>query len=147
MASGLFLGGPSSPKPVPFLGAQSTRLAEDYCFTLFRSYATEESFIGSSQQPFFSYLSVYTELGITAIVALVVFVMKLLRRVQRAARDRPQVRVQALVVTSGSIFLLLLGLQENYWEMPQAILVGVLLLKVVYANVMYPEADEVTGTS
>jgi hypothetical protein len=43
----------------------------------------------------------------------------------------------AISVGTGSVFLLLLGFQENYWEVSQAIFVGCMLLKVLYANVVY----------
>ena len=29
-----------------------------------------------------------------------------------------------------------LGLEENYWEVPQAVLVGLMLIKLLYANLM-----------
>ena len=29
-----------------------------------------------------------------------------------------------------------LGLQENYWEVPQAVLIGLMLIKLLYANLM-----------
>jgi hypothetical protein len=51
----------------------------------------------------------------------------------------------AVAAGAGLIFLLLLGLQENYWEVPQAIFVGVLLNQVMLANLLHgsPPFDEV----
>ena len=41
------------------------------------------------------------------------------------------------VLVAGILFLALIGLQETYWEVPQAILIGLLLLKAMYARLMY----------
>lgn len=141
IGSGLFLGGLANPKSAPFLDPKATVLAERYCFSLLRAYAEHADFIGSSQQPFFSVLSVYTELGFVGIGLLLLAVARLIRRLQRCAKANPDQRPQALALSCGIVFLLLLGLQENYWEMPQAILVGLLLLKVLYANIVTAATD------
>jgi hypothetical protein len=137
IASGLYLGGPDAPKSVPFLTPQSTSLASEYCFTVLMSYADKGDVVGSSQQPFFSFLSVYTELGALGVLAVFWWFFRFVRRVLKRARVHPESRTSVLLLCTGVIFLLLLGVQDNYWESPQAILVGVLLLKVMYANIMY----------
>ncbi len=141
IGSGLFLGGLASPKAAPFLEPTATVLAERYCFSLLRGYSEHADFIGSSQQPFFSVLSVYTELGVIGVGLLLLAVARLIRRVQRCAKATPEHRPQALALCCGIVFLVLLGLQENYWEMPQAILVGLLLFKVIYANIVTAVVD------
>lgn len=134
IGSGLFLGGLANPKAAPFLEPQATILAERYCFSLLRAYSENADYIGSSQQPFFSLLSVYTELGFLGLGLVLLAVLRLVRRIRARIRVRPDLRPQGVALTCGILFLLLLGLQENYWEMPQAVLVGLLLLKSLYAN-------------
>lgn len=142
MVSGFYLGGPDAQKSIPFIPAQATRLTDNYCLSLILAFADEQERIGSTQQPFFSFLSVYMEIGLPALVLLLTAIAKLLRRVAQCARVRPELRLQALLFSSGTIFIVLLGLQDNYWEMPQALLVGMLLLKVLYANIVYEPVDE-----
>jgi O-antigen ligase len=101
------------------------------------AFADENDHIGSTQQPFSSFMSVYTELGFLGLACVLIAVMRILRRVQRAARNDEQQRLPALLFTAGVTFLVLLGLQENYWEAPQAIFIGLLLLKVLYANIVH----------
>lgn len=136
IASGLYLGGPDNPKGVPLLDPQATQLAQRYCFSLMASYADKIEWIGSSQQPFFSVLSIYTELGLVGLAVIGYFVVRLLITLRRRVRSRPDVRPLVLSLVASTLFVVLLGLQENYWEMPQAILVGVLMMKVIYANAM-----------
>jgi hypothetical protein len=141
IASGLYLGGPDTPKAVPLLTPQATRLAADYCFSLLYTVADAGGVVGSSQQPFFSVLSVYTELGLAGLIAILITVVRLVRQLQRHARQRPEVRFHALLLCAAILFLSLLGLQENYWEAPQAIFVGLLLFKVLHGNVVHVPAD------
>lgn len=137
--SGVYFGGPDNPKSLPFVAAQSTRLTSDYCIDLMvtASGLDPDGQIGSSQQPFFSWLSVYTELGVAGVLGILLTVGGVLIRVRRAVRTRPKMRLLALFLIAGSVLLFLLGWQENYWETPQAIFVGLLLLKIMYANVVH----------
>lgn len=137
--SGLFLGGPDTPKTLPFLSPQATHLTQDYCLLLMVTASENDPLgqIGSSQQPFFSLLSIYTELGLAGLIAVMWSVARVLLRVRRRVREAPSVQLEALVLCAGVLLIGLLGWQENYWETPQAILVGLLLLKVLYANIMY----------
>jgi hypothetical protein len=43
----------------------------------------------------------------------------------------------AAATGTGIVLLALLGVQENYWETPQAILIGAILLKAMYAQLVY----------
>jgi len=140
IGSGLFLGGLVSPQAPPFLEPKSTLLAESYCFTLLRAYSANADYIGSSQQPFFSFLSIYTELGLFGLGMLVVVAVRILRRIRVMSRKHPEDRPIALALAVGVVLVLLLGLQENYWEMPQALLVGLLVFKVAYANLAHAPA-------
>jgi len=135
------LGGAETPKGLPLMSAQTTRLAWGYCFSLVRTmYDRPGTSDGSTQQPFFSWLSVYTELGIIGVIVVIGAAMRVIRRVQRRVRAHPHLRTQAIPFCGAVVLLLLLGLQENYWELPQGIFVGLLLLKVLYANIVYAEA-------
>lgn len=144
IASGLYLGGPDTPKVVPLMTPQVTYLALEYCISLLLAFIDSEA-VGSTQQPFSSFMSVYTELGLVGLVLILWTVLRIVRRVQTTLRVHPQRRPQAVAFCTGVFFLLLLGFQENYWEAPQAILVGLLLLKALYATLVHGADDhEVT---
>ena len=143
--SGVYLGGEDDPKPLPFFTPHVSRLADDYCIALMMAMRERGLAVGSSQQPFFSWLDVYTETGLLGMVVVFGSIARVLLRVRGRARSHPEVRYQALLCSAGILLLALLGWQSDYWEVPQAILVGVLALKVMYANVMYPLDDRATG--
>ena len=139
IASGLYLGGPNAPKGLPMMAPQATQLSSEYCLDLMLAFADSSEFIGSTHQPFFSFLSVYTELGLIAVILGLWSIFRIIRRARARGRADPGLKNQVFLFATGTIFVVLLGLQENYWEVPQAILVGLLLLKVMYANIMYGE--------
>ena len=141
IVSGMYLGSPDSPKVLPLVSPRTTRLAADYCITLLLVLANSTSPLGSSEQPFFSVLSVYTETGFVGLSVLLVLVVVLLRQVIRRARQEPSVKTWAVLFAAGVLFVGLLGLQQNYWELPQAIFVGLLLLKVLHSNILYASAE------
>ena len=94
--------------------------------------------VGSTHKPFLSWLSVYVEGGVLVFIAIFCLVLYLLLQVRLVVHSYPQ-RILASSLGTGMVLILLLGLQENYWEIPQAILVGLLILKVQYAVLMNPE--------
>lgn len=143
--SGVYLGGDDAPKALPFVTPRVTRLANDYCIALMLGARDTGADVGSTQQPFFSWLNVYTEAGVLGMIVVFGSIVRLLLRVRAHCRRRSEVRVQALVCCAGVLLLVMLGWQADYWEVPQAILVGVLVFKVIYANVMYPLSDQAAG--
>ncbi|HEY6034982.1 MAG TPA: hypothetical protein VIV58_12000, partial [Kofleriaceae bacterium] len=91
--------------------------------------------------PFFSMLSIYTELGLVGLVAVLGSLVVVIRRVQRRVRERPELHTKGLAFVTGTGFFTLIALQDNYWEAPQAMLIGILLLQVLYATIMYRPTD------
>lgn len=86
---------------------------------------------GSTGQPLSSYLSVYSEFGILALLAAGLFLLHMLLVARRGA-SRGAYNVEAWVFATGCVFLFLLGFQENYWETTQAILPGTMFLKILH---------------
>jgi hypothetical protein len=130
----MYLGGPNEAQAPPFLTPQATRLTADYCLSLLVAYADQGEVIGSTHQPFCSVLSVYTELGAVGIVLVGWVLVRIVRRARRRAAADVSSRFRAVLYVAGVVFIALLGLQENYWEVPQAILIGLLLLRALGAN-------------
>ena len=92
-------------------------------------------YYGSTQQPAFSLLSFYTEMGAIAFLLLVLLIMLLLLRIRRRARTYSE-QVLAMALSIGILFIAFLGIQENYWEVPQAIFPALLILKAMYVHLL-----------
>ncbi len=137
ISTGLYFGGLEDPKSVPLVGGHVSPALSDYLLDLWVGASDSRAYGGSSSaKPFFSWMSVYTELGAPALLAVFVYGAILLIRMKVRA-ESPQEKWLAVSSGAGICFLLLLGFQENYWEVPQAILVGLMLVQTMYANVVY----------
>jgi hypothetical protein len=144
IGTGLYFGGPVYARPLPFLPQGMSRAFEDYTLDLWVTHAerTARGFGGgSTNQPFLSWLSVYVEWGALALGAAFALTAFLLLRV-RLKTTRYVHRILAASFGTGLLLILFLGAQENYWEVPQAILIGLMTLKVQYAVLISPEARQ-----
>lgn len=140
IGSGKYLGGINNPRSVPLLKNKSNYFADQYIISLIEKTANIE-YYGSSQQPFYSWLSIISEFGIVVFIAIIGFIFYLIRKLKIASGKSSNIRFLAALTSTGIIFLFLLGMQENYYEIPQAIFIGILLLQVMYGNVVY-ESNE-----
>lgn len=135
IATGMYFGGVVNPRPLALVPTGMSEPFRRYALDQWLAASANPAF-GSTHQPFFSWLSVYAEFGAVGFGALVVLVVALVFRIRGAVRADGD-RIQATAVGAGVIFLFLLGLQENYWEIPQAILPGLMLLKTLYADLLH----------
>jgi hypothetical protein len=141
IGTGMYFGSTRNPRILPLMPTGRTRAFNYYTLDLWLQIEALEASgfsVGSTHKPWLSWLSVYTEWGILALIAILCFVFYLLLRVKVVSYSYPQ-RILASSFGTGLLLVLLLGLQENYWEVPQAILVGLLILKVQYAVLLNPE--------
>ena len=137
IGTGLYFGGPKFPRPLPFVPQGMSQAFEDNTLDLWLR-LVETRTKGSTHLPFLSWLSVYVEWGVLVLLAVFCIVLIMLIRLRSVVRSYPQ-RVLAAAFGTGVIFLLFIGMQENYWEVPQAILIGLLILKVQYSILMDQE--------
>ncbi|MEM7114009.1 MAG: hypothetical protein AAF614_16360 [Chloroflexota bacterium] len=140
IGTGLYFGGPVNPRPLPLLPQGMSPSFEAYTLDLWlaktgRATGGGGGDTGSTNQPFLSWLSLYTEWGILVFFGIFLLVAYLLIRVRLKVRTYPQ-RILAYSFGTSLLLLLFLGAQENYWEIPQAILIGLIILKVQYAVLM-----------
>ena len=125
------------PRSIPLISGNFSPALSDYLLDLWVDASDVKAYGGSSSaKPFFSWMSVYTEFGGPVLLGVFVYAALLLRKMKARAKS-PTQKWMAVSVAAGIVFLLLLGFQENYWEVPQAILVGLMLVQVMYANVVY----------
>ena len=143
IGTGLYFGGPLNSRPLPFVPQGMSQAFEDYTLDLWLA-KTRGRGTGSTHQPFLSWLSVYSEWGILVFVAIFIVVTFLLIRVRLVVHNYPQ-RILATSFGIGLLLTLFLGIQENYWEVPQAILVGLMILKIQYAILTSPDTRNKLG--
>jgi hypothetical protein len=136
IGTGLYFGGPKDPTFLPLPKGMSKAL-EANLLDLWLI-AASNKFFGSTQQPFYSWLSVYTEMGAPVFLMTPILIFGLVMKVKSKMQTYSQ-EVMATVFSVGVVFLFLLGLQENYWEVPQAIFLGCMFLKVLYACVVHAD--------
>ena len=139
IGTGTYFGG-KDPKQIPFLPRGSSREFQEYLESHWVA-AVSNQYWGSTQQPFYSWLSVYTEFGVFALLAIAVSAALVLIRLKQVATT-PERRLEATATGAGVILFVLLGMQENYWETPQAVFVGAMLLKAMYARLVYATGAE-----
>ena len=145
IGTGLYFGGPNNPRPLPLLPTGMSQAFEENILDLWLEIAALNASgyaVGSTHKPYLSWLSVFVEWGILALAAIFIVVLYLLVRVRLVVHSYPQ-RILSWSFGTGLLLVLLLGMQENYWEIPQAILVGLLILKVQYVILMDADARKV----
>lgn len=102
-------------------------LAEQYIISEWRFF--KRSLMGGSVFfPFYSWLSVYGEFGLIGIIAVISFSMVVLLTLLRSSSQKfPYLRTAMIVLL---IYIVVLGFQDVYWEMAQAIFPGMLILRL-----------------
>lgn len=136
IASGYYLGGLNNPKPIPMLEPSITHALNYYLLDLWFGLRNLPGSTGSTLRPFASWLSVYSESGFLGVIVALVFLIALIFQTIRHIKTNES-RILGFSFGTGLILLFLLGVQENYWEFPQAILIGVMSLKVVYSLILF----------
>lgn len=88
-------------------------------------------YYGSTQQPWYSWLAVYSEWGFGVLVIVLVYLARKLFLLWKVRRD--QKRRYAAAAFSCFCLLFFLGFQENYLELAQAILPGCMIAVAFYS--------------
>jgi len=131
--TGYFAGSPRAPKDYgPLIRNAIPAPMREFLFELWIANANYR-YYGSSQKPFFGWLSVYTEFGALGVTAAVAAIVVALARLPRRSKNIP-LGLLSFSVAGMIFFIALLALQENYWEVPQAVLPGLFLIKAMHAR-------------
>ncbi len=136
LSSGIYLGGLENPRGLPLIGTARNMIADSYLFSLVEEWANV-TYLGSSNQPYYSFLSIYSEMGIIGLIAFLLCMVRLMFIVMKVSHERNTLKIECFTFFAGATYLLMLGMQENYYEVPQAIFIGVLLLQFTYAKIRY----------
>ena len=126
--SGYYIGGKEYSKRNQ-LNNKSNSIMEKYLLPMILNPKT--SIRGSTSKPYYSFLSLYTELGLIGIFTLLFIIFRILNNINNNYYKGYH-RLKYLFIVQ-VVFLLLLGLQENYWELTQAVFPGLLLMKLEYS--------------
>lgn len=139
IGSGRYIGGDfMNPRsPVPFMEPQMTSVFKDHVFDLWELSRQDIYGGGSTAKPYYSWLAVYTEFGILILIFGLWYIYKQLKRIKKYRRDNEK-QIYSYILTIGGLVLLFLGFQENYWEIPQAILWGLTTI-IIFFNLLKTE--------
>lgn len=142
IGTGMYFGGPANPRSVPFLPEGMSTPFRSYVWDLWLNMSIRPTVNDSSStyKPFFSWLSIYVEYGAIAVLVTLGFITQILWRLRRSVTRNSLRRLQAMSLSASVLFVFMLGAQENYWETSQALLVGLLLMKALYANLVYGQS-------
>jgi len=146
IGTGMYFGSPANPRSIPLLPEGMSEPFRLFVFDLWLSlyfdqqgnYVHVMNNTSSTYKPYFSWLSVYVEWGGIVAFVILAIIGRMLWKIHRYA-STPERRLNAVAISAEIIFLFLLGAQENYWEVPQAIFVGLILLKIQYGNFIYKQ--------
>jgi len=140
IGSELYLGGMNNPIDIPIIEGKTTIYVKEHLMDLWLWAENLPRPAGSTLRPFSSWLSVISEFGIFGILLTIFIIYTSFFKVRNKLRTNLD-RILAFSLGAGIIFIFLLGFQENYWEVPQAIFPGLLLLKVVRSNLYIPSRE------
>lgn len=133
IGTGMYFGGPLDPKPLPLISPSVTPAIDEYLMDLWLWMVQLPRPAGSSLRPFSSWLAVLSEFGLIGFMLVAVYVCLII--IRQIPRDS-YYRMWAFSFGVGVIFLFLIGIQEFYWETTQMLLPGVLVLKVMHAQLI-----------
>lgn len=133
MATGRYFGGTTNYQPLPLLGGGAADPFREFVADLWLR-SGSIAYYGSTHQPFYSWLTFAVEFGFVAFVAVAVALVLLVRRLQAVRRTGIDPMI-AWVPCVLALLIFFLGAQENYWEIPQGIVVPMLLYKLSAAAV------------
>lgn len=106
-------------------------LAQSYILSEWQSFLNIRQYSSSTFFPFYSWLSTYGEfgwMGVAGVVTLILLALRTFRRTRSAEFPRLNLAMTILL-----LYVALLGVQDNYWEIAQAIFPAFLILRVGYS--------------
>ena len=104
--------------------------ADRYILSLWRAFPERHPHGGSTYVPFYSWLSLYGELGLFGVILACWIIFKGIRRARRSISVVfPALPYFILVLL---LYVALLGFHNNYWEWAQAVFPAFLVMKLGY---------------
>lgn len=142
IATGKYLGGMDNKKKYFFLPNSMTKPFEDYLWDDWIESTNKEVYGGSAMsKPFYSVMSIYTEFGLIALVAIlgwIAYQFIKLRKVylkKTVTIEDNITKLLAFSIALSMLFLLFVCFIENYLEISQAIFPGLLMIKYFLSQI------------
>tara|TARA_B100000965_G_C19603452_1_gene764461 strand:- start:3737 stop:4984 length:1248 start_codon:yes stop_codon:yes gene_type:complete len=132
ISSGSYFGGPSSNSlEIPF--ANSSKFFNQHVDPLWKK-SLQNTQIGSStsSQIQSSWGAILTEFGIIIWFLMLIFILKTIIKVKRHIYNRED-RYLGFAFSTILLYIFLMGIQQNYWEVSQAIFIPLIILKIIYS--------------
>lgn len=122
--TGQYIQGSSVPLP-----QYTSNLTSKYILTLWQSALLKPGH-GSSYFPFYSWMSLYGEMGIVGILIAIYSILRITINLRNwNSEDFPGLNLTLIVLL---FYIAFLGLQDNYWEFTQAVCPAFLTLTLGY---------------
>lgn len=137
IGTGLYFGSPANPKSLPLLTPEISQPLDHYIMDLWLWVSSLPYAAGSTLLPFASWISFYAEFGMLGFFALIITIAILFLLVRNRVKS-VQKRRMAFAFGIAVLLLFFLGAQDNYWEVPQAIFIGLMFMKVYYGLLRDP---------
>ncbi|MGE5221287.1 MAG: hypothetical protein ACM3PY_02545 [Omnitrophica WOR_2 bacterium] len=122
--TGQYIQGTSIP-----LSHYTSTLTDKYILTLWQSFLLKPGH-GSTYFPFYSWMSLYGEMGILGILIAIYSILRIVINLRKwNSKEFPGLNLTLIVLL---FYIALLGLQDNYWEFTQAIFPAFIMLSLGY---------------
>lgn len=135
IATGQYFGSPVRPDRIAFLPQHLTAAQEGFFYDQWYRWAANAKELGSSQVPYVFWLSMYLELGAVSVAMLLVVLAKRILRTRRRFLVGQMSDRVALVVAFGVAFGVLANAQIDYFGVPQASFLSLLVIKICESKV------------
>lgn len=135
MASGEYFGGrDANKKTIPL--TQQSPFFEKYVYKKWKKSLSMDIGSSSSTQIHSSWGAFLTEFGLLLWIILIIYLIHIIRNVKNMAKSKHD-RFLAFSLSTFIIYLFLMGIQQNYWEVSQAIFIGLIISKLIYSKLKY----------
>jgi hypothetical protein len=135
MASGEYFGGRDAKKsPIPF--TKSSPYFDKYVYKKWKKNLNSDIGNSSSTQVQSSWGAFLTEFGIVLWSLLIAFIIKLIIKIKKWVKSEND-KIMAFSLITYVFYLFMMGIQQNYWEVSQAIFIGLIISKVIYSRLKF----------
>lgn len=115
-------------------------LEETQYFDLFNEFNTPN--YGTTHKPISSWLALITEMGFVGMIVCILYIGKMVIIPVNRIKLGKEEDLLLFAFRSGVLFLFFMGFQDFYWEYPQAIFLGLVLLKLLHAKMLEKDNAE-----
>jgi len=132
MSSGEYFGGKDAKSMVIPFTAPSIYF-EKYVYKMWKKSLSRNISSSSSTQIQSSWGAFLTEYGIILWILLIALITNIIINIKKAVKS-PNDKIIAFSLSTYIFYLFFMGIQQNYWEVSQAIFIGLIISKLFYTR-------------